>query len=359
MIMDGQSSCRLPGQTRPDLTADSNYPARPEHSGRLAAGGLVLCAVVLGGAVVLCSGSAWAQGEIGFDPYQSSHSSPLQPLTLYDASQDTVQWLGGNPHWPSSPTESPGMHRWQALPTDTIYPFYLGDVKASRLSAIYSGGEDQMLDATLGGRFGLLRYNRGRTGPFLHGAQLDVEGSAQLRLSPSDNMDFQSVDFRAGVPLSFGFGRLHTRLGYYHLSSHVGDEFLLKRPRFNRLNFSRDVLYAGAGYWLTPQTRVYGESGWAFYNDISEEWEFMFGLERAPRFGTGVWGGLFYAVHAHLREELDYSGHFTGQIGWAWRRDERSGVLRIGLNYFNGKSPQYSFFREHEQQLGLGLWYDF
>src|SRR6056297_50921 len=309
--------------------------------------------------LVTCPTLSHAQSADGFDPYQID--GYREPLPMEFPRVPALPWdAGGSPLSESvaQPFATAAVG-WEALPTDTIYPFYLGDLKASRLSAMWTGGDEGLVDATVGGRFGLLRYNRGRVGPYLRGTQIDVEGSANLRLIPDEEMDLRSVDFRAGVPVSFGFGRLHTRMGYYHLSSHLGDEFLLRRPNFPRLNFSRDVLFTGAGYWLTPQTRIYGEAGWAFYNDIREEWEFMFGLERAPRFGTGIRGGLFYSLHVHLREEVDYAGHFNGQLGWAWRRDERSGLLRMGINYANGKSPQFSFFRRHEQQVGFGMWYDF
>ena len=64
-------------------------------------------------------------------------------------------------------------------------------------------------------------------------------------------------------------------------------------------------------------------------------------------------------MHGNLREEIDDGGDFTAQAGSAWRGPTILGLLRIGLHYFNGKSLQYSFFNEHEQQLGLGIWYDY
>jgi hypothetical protein len=39
--------------------------------------------------------------------------------------------------------------------------------------------------------------------------------------------------------------------------------------------------------------------------------------------------------------------------------DENARLLRIGAHYFNGHSSQFSFYRDHEQQLGLAVWYDF
>jgi hypothetical protein len=31
----------------------------------------------------------------------------------------------------------------------------------------------------------------------------------------------------------------------------------------------------------------------------------------------------------------------------------------MGLHYYNGESPQFSFFDDFEQQLGFGVWYDY
>ena len=33
-------------------------------------------------------------------------------------------------------------------------------------------------------------------------------------------------------------------------------------------------------------------------------------------------------------------------------------MLRTGLFYYNGESNQFSFFDEHEEQIGFGVWYD-
>ena len=46
------------------------------------------------------------------------------------------------------------------------------------------------------------------------------------------------------------------------------------------------------------------------------------------------------------------------QTGWMWRG--RSGhVCRVGMQYFNGLSDQCQFYRTFEEQIGVGLWYDF
>ena len=125
------------------------------------------------------------------------------------------------------------------------------------------------------------------------------------------------------------------------------------------MNFARDVRILGHAIYLSTRTRAYVEAGWAFYSDISEPWEFQFGLDHAPVAATGPRGAPFWALNGHLRQELDFSGSFTAQAGWAWRSDVSSPLFRAGLHYYNGKSNHFSFYNEHEQQIGMAVWYDF
>ena len=92
------------------------------------------------------------------------------------------------------------------LPDGSIYRSYLAGVKESRMSATFfdDQGEGPYMDGTLGGRFGIYRY--GTHDPVRPtGIQLDVEGSAQLRLDMTNSdRDLAAVDFRVGLPLTWG-----------------------------------------------------------------------------------------------------------------------------------------------------------
>ncbi len=255
-----------------------------------------------------------------------------------------------------------GVYEYQFLPKESLYPFYIADKKASRLGSIIQHGHDDfddlVWDVSLGGRFGLIRYTDNDP-EFPRGWQVDIEGAGLVRLDLRQEHDVRAADFRAGLPITYSFGRFQTRFGYYHLSSHLGDEFLLKNPGFPRVNYSRDVLFVGGSLWLSRSTRIYGEAGWAFYSDISEPWEFQFGIESAPYRPTGLRGAPYYAIGTSLRQEVNFSGNFVAQVGWAWRAWDHSGMLRTGLHYYNGKSSQFSFYDSFEEFVGWGLWYDF
>lgn len=309
-------------------------------------------------AVLLAAHSASAQPA----------GSMLETLPATESNQvfDVDRYLsGGEPVYAEDPNSQSAWSdagepwTWQLLPSGLVYKAYLAGQKESRFAGMVNYVDDHALwENTLGTRVGILRY--GEATPFLpNGFQLDIEGSAQVRLDLMENVDVQAVDFRAGIPLTYGVGPHRYKAAYYHLSSHAGDEFLIANPMFDRLNFARDVFVLGYSYYWSPKLRLYAEMGWAFYTDVSKEWEFQFGLDYAPTSPTGWRGEPFFAINGHLREELNFGGNLTMQVGWAWMGDQSSHLFRTGLHYYNGASNQFSFYQEFEQQIGVAVWYDF
>jgi hypothetical protein len=249
---------------------------------------------------------------------------------------------------------------WQLLPDGLIYRSYLAGFKEPRFHSFwaYEQNEGVVWDIALGGRVGLVRYgSRDNVRP--EGFQFDLEGAAFPRLMPEQEDDLWAADFRAGAPLTYGIGPHQTKLAYYHLSSHLGDEYLLQHPTVTRFNYSRDVIVLGQSYYITDDLRLYAEAGWAFYSDVAGEWEFQFGIDYSPLAYTGFRSTPFAAINGHLREEVDFSGNLVVQAGWQWRSAESGHLVRFGVEYFNGLSDQFSFFNQHENKVGLALWYDY
>lgn len=226
-------------------------------------------------------------------------------------------------------------------------------------AGVVSISDDSTLwDATIGGRLGLFRIGNGDViRP--RGFQLDIEAAAMARLDIPEKVDVRGTDYRVGLPFTWGNEASQWKFAYYHMSSHLGDEFWEKNPQFPLFRQARDALVLGHSLYLTDSLRIYGEVGWAFYSVASEPWEIQFGLDYAPRVATGWRGAPFFAVNGYLREELDFGGGVTAQVGWAWRADTTAHLMRLGFQYYNGASTQYAFLPFHETQYGLVLWYDF
>ncbi|MDX1970397.1 MAG: DUF1207 domain-containing protein [Planctomycetaceae bacterium] len=251
---------------------------------------------------------------------------------------------------------------WQILPDGVVYKSYIAGEREPRLATTFAkqNGGDWQWDSTLGGRASILRYGTfGSEHP--EGFELQVEGAAFVRLLPESERDVAAVDFRAGIPLAYRDGPWQYKFGYYHISSHLGDEFLLKNPDFDRLNYSRDAFVLGAGYFPTDNLRVYFEVGWAviYTSGGAEPWEVQTGFEWETQGPTGIYGAPFFALNVHLREEVDWGGNLNILAGWMWRGYHTDHTFRIGLQYFNGKDAQFSFLQESQQLIGWGIRYDF
>ncbi len=248
---------------------------------------------------------------------------------------------------------------WQMLPEGLIYRAYLAGVKESRFAAqwVHERRQGGFYDVALGGRVPIVRY--GTTDPLWpEGWQVDFEGAVFPRIE-AGSLDVTAMDFRYGVPLSFGWGRHRTKLAFYHLSSHLADEFMLKHPSVPRINYLRDALAWGHSFYPTTNLRLYVEAAYAFrVDDGAQPWEFQFGVDYSPAGPTGLHPVPFFAVNGHLREEIQFGGNLTVQVGYQWR-GVTGHLVRLGLHYYTGKSDQYEFFNQFEDKIGLGIWYDF
>lgn len=248
------------------------------------------------------------------------------------------------------------------MPRGIIYQSYMAGLKEPRIAAYWSHDENWgwLWDPVLGGRAGIFRY--GNDDPnWPEGWQMDLEGAVFARLDPiGDSTPLLSTDYRIGLPLTYGIGRWQFKLGYYHISSHLGDEYMINNPGYERLNYVRDGINFGTGYFWTDALRLYGEIGYAMgVNDGAEPLELQFGFDWAQARNTGFRGGPFLAMNGHLREEVDFGGNFVVQFGWMWRQYARGSNFRIGGQLVTGKSDQYEFYRQTESRMGWGIWYDF
>jgi len=285
-------------------------------------------------------------------------SSPLQPAQYVEIDQSGPYYGAG---WGSGfgalPSDS---YCWQLLPDGLLYKSYLAGGRESRIGSTWLHERDRgwLWDVTLGGRVGMVRY--GTTDSLdPQGWQLDIEGAAFPRLDIKNGRDLVSTDFRFGVPLTHRAGRWQSKFGYYHLSSHLGDEYMVSHHTFDRINYVRDSLVLGLGFFPNPDVRLYAEAAWAFYiNGGAEPWEFQFGVDYSPAEPTGCFPAPFFAVNGRLREENDYGGNFTMETGLQWR-GQSGHLLRMGAHYFIGMSDQYQFFNQFEEQIGMGVWYDY
>jgi Protein of unknown function (DUF1207) len=258
------------------------------------------------------------------------------------------------------PTGSRPQYELQYLPYGLLYRSYIAGPKESRIGAQWLHNPDVgwVWETAFGARIPAWRY--GTKDPLsAEGWQMDVEGAAFTRIDVGTGTDVDAVDFRTGFLLTHRRGRNAWKAGIYHISSHLGDEFLERHPNFRRRDYVRDSLIVGVMQNLTPEIEAYGEMGYAYLRqDGAEPFEVQLGIQYNPLPRQGSIGRPFAAVNAHFRQEFGLRPSMNAVGGVQWRSGASLRAVRFGLQYFNGQSLQYSFYDDHEAWLAIGAWLD-
>ncbi len=260
-------------------------------------------------------------------------------------------------------SRDPNCFTWQVLPKGLMYRSYIAGEKEPRIQMVQSNdtrSKERVWDAVLGGRVGLLRV--GTCDGFKpEGFQLDLEGAVCARVLPDQPSSMlEGSDYRVGMLGTNRCAGTAIKYGYYHVSSHIGDEYLLANPTFNRINYVRDSLIVGMTQDVGYSTQVYGEFAYALgVQGGAKPLEFQFGAQYLPVAASSFRGAPYLASNLHFREEFGGRCGVNTAAGWGWQSLETGSRLRVGFQYYNGPSLQYQFFDRLENLFGFGVWYDY
>lgn len=272
--------------------------------------------------------------------------------------------VGSPPGASPADCQTSGIWTFSTLPDGLVYKPYLAGPRESRVAGSFLNETSQgwLWEGVVGGRVGLMRYGT-CGGIFPEGLQLDLEAAVFPRLNLEERWELESADFQFGLPVTWApQGRpFQFKFGFYHFGSHLGDDFIRRTGIVvPSRTYTRDAFNLGISIQLTESIRSYMESSFAIQTEgPAEPWQFQFGLDYTPMTGFSKAGSPFFGINGLLREEVDFGGGLTVMTGWQWRGRDTDNRLRLGLHYFNGKSNQHSFWNEHEELIGLGLWYDY
>ncbi len=292
-------------------------------------------------------------------PYDSDYADldELMPRAQTKSQITPQQIFAGQPE------QCNNCYGWQVLPKGLMYKSYLAGEKEPRMQFVQlynTRNKTRVWDAVLGGRVGLLRHGTyDSINP--QGFQIDVEGAVFARVLPDQpSAMLEGADFRAGLLGTHRHGGTTVKWGYYHISSHIGDEFLIANPTFNRINYVRDSVITGITQDLGYATQAYAEIAYALgAEDGAKPLEFQFGSQYTPVAKSSLLGAPYLAANYHIREDFNYSGGFNTLAGWGWHGVETRNRLRVGMQYYNGPSMQYQFLNLWENMYGGGLWFDY
>jgi hypothetical protein len=217
-------------------------------------------------------------------------------------------------------------------------------------------------DVVIGAQFPMYRWSNVRGGDL----QLELEGAAfavfNLR---KQSYPLINADYYVGIPLSYARGPWAYRLRLYHISSHVGDEYLCEHKHFHRKNKSFEALDISTAYQFNPYLRAYGTLGSVFLSDREmhmKPFYVEYGFEaRGPRRDFNqLYAQPFLAVHMQNWQDLNYALDTTYALGYEWGKIHGIGRrVRAFLEYHQGFSAEGQFSRKRTKYIGVRLTYGF
>ena len=127
---------------------------------------------------------------------------------------------------------------------------------------------NNIVAVSFGDQFSIYRFFN--VWPWHGELQFDLQGALWAVFAPSHKYKpLLNADYYVGVPITYGVGNWSFRLRAYHISCHIGDEFMVLKPDFDRLNPSSEFVDFLASYFYAGQIRLYAGMGVAVTQDES------------------------------------------------------------------------------------------
>lgn len=178
--------------------------------------------------------------------------------------------------------------------------------------------------------------------------------------------DLINTDFVIGFPVAHRRGALSTRLGVYHQSSHLGDEFILNtNPTRVNLSFEAVELLVAGDF---GSFRAYGGGEYLVRHEPADLQPGLLhaGLEyrqpggtgrgvRAPGLGAGR---LVAALDAKSTQERKWRVGWSLRLGIEFRPTIEEGTTRLlslQLHAYSGPTPYGQFYQANVRSVGIGL----
>ncbi|QPK65501.1 DUF1207 domain-containing protein [Methylomonas sp. LL1] len=255
------------------------------------------------------------------------------------------------------------------LPSGHLFKPLLADPRWAHFSAAYRNYQSDNFDGrdiasvSFGETIPFYRANFGHSSAqWETGIQAGVFSDFNLGASSSDLVN---TDFIASLYSSVRAGQFSAFGRLFHQSSHLGDEFLLRKvnTKFERVNLSYEGVDLKLSYELPYGVRVYGGGGGLFHREPTElkKWSAQYGIEfRSPwRF---EFANMRPIIAADIKnyEENDWSTDVSARAGVEFDNLQVMGrKLQVMVEYFNGYTPSGQFYKDKVEYVGLGAHYHF
>jgi hypothetical protein len=256
---------------------------------------------------------------------------------------------------------APAESGWDFLPPGDLFTPVLADPRWPHFSASYQhyvrSGNDELGNVaavSFGDVIPLVRHRSAgetRWEVALHAGVFSIFDI------DADSFDLINTDFMVGPALNVRRGSLSAMLRLFHQSSHLGDEYLLRRET-DRINLSYEAFDSLLSWNPLEWLRLYGGGGVLLRREPGDldRISFQGGTELlSPRTWADGLLRPFFAVDVQSRQENGWNPDVSARLGLqieSPRLADRQ--LQIVLDYFQGRSPNGQFYDQEIESWTLG-----
>lgn len=259
-----------------------------------------------------------------------------------------------------------------------LFPPLIADPRQPMYYVAYRFGDrvvgNHAVAVALGDDFPIFRWNDVFS---WHGdLQIDIEAGAwavfnfsHVDHSRGDLCEIFNTDYLIGFPLSYAVNRWAFRLRPYHISGHLGDEYICVRPFVceKRKNPSFEAIDFYTSYQANAHVRLYFGPGFVVHSDNSFHLDpFYVGYGTEIR----VWGSRldyhklygtpFLAIFIDNWQQHHWQFDFNVRLGYEFSKLQGVGrKMRLYLSYHDGYSWEGQFFNERTEYGEVGLSWGF
>lgn len=215
---------------------------------------------------------------------------------------------------------------------------------------------------------GLIRF----CNPFCKGGILDIgiEGNVWAIFQQTrESAPLVNADYYVAIPITYAYKNWAFRLRLYHISSHLGDEFLVDNPGFHRRNPSSEFIDFFVSWVPNCDTRLFFGIGAIARSDdtfpckplfLNYGFDYYFPFLRWYIKNSGVLGRLFTGAFFRTIEDNDYKFDGTFVLGYEWSRlycDYKK--VRLYMEYHDGFSLEGQFSRKRTDYVSFVAYYGY
>lgn len=206
--------------------------------------------------------------------------------------------------------------------------------------------------------------------PWCGDLQFDIQGALWAVFDPlHESAPLIDADYYIGFPLTYAVGNWSFRLRGYHISTHIGDEFLLNHPGFDRRNPSAEFIDFFVSDQFTDDIRLYGGVGYIVQQDKSFIRSRFFTQAGVEVRASGV--GFYSAKNSLYGEPIfamnfgwtpDYGSTIDQTYILGYELGKTIGLrhkIRIYLEYHDGFSPDGQFCKRRTNYTSIRFSYGY